>query len=296
MSTSKLLQTDGSTEITNRMISNYLRCYCNYNQSNWAELLPAAEYTYNSAPVESMAISPFETDQGWQPASSLDLLSRRYSTTIQNVTDLKVRLASTFNDTKFAMRIAQARQPAYNQKCYMPPNCTVGDNVFLSRKLSTTAVSDAQLSQKIGVKRYGPFKSLELIGDNAVRLQLPNNIHTNPVIHVEHTNRAHRQPAAISNQPPPQAQPFIDASGELVIEVERVLAHRRGGKGFQFLTLFKWAPNPEAEWKPLREFVDADGTITAALHSYTIDQKNSPTSSLNRILPGTLTQICGPFL
>ena len=35
MSTSRHPQTDGSSEIMNRMIENYLRCYCNYHQDDW---------------------------------------------------------------------------------------------------------------------------------------------------------------------------------------------------------------------------------------------------------------------
>lgn len=160
---------------------------------------------------------------------------------------MKACLASTLDDAKIAMRIAQARQSAYNQKRHAAFNYTVGDHVFLSRKLFTTAASNAQPSQKIGVKRYGPFKILELIGDNAVRVQLPNIIRIHPVIHIELTACVHRQPATISNQLQPQAQPFTDASGGLIVEVERVRAPRRRGKAFQFLTLFNGAPKQEAE-------------------------------------------------
>ena len=43
MSNSKHPQTDGATEIMNRMVENYLRCYFSYHQNAWDELLPAAE-------------------------------------------------------------------------------------------------------------------------------------------------------------------------------------------------------------------------------------------------------------
>lgn len=94
-STSNHPQSDGSTEIMNLMISSCLLCYCNYNQASWAELLPAAEYAYNSARIESMAMSPLEADLGWQPVSPLDLLSRRSNITVQSVVALKACLAST---------------------------------------------------------------------------------------------------------------------------------------------------------------------------------------------------------
>jgi hypothetical protein len=67
MSTSPHPQTDGSSEIMNRMLENYLRCYCSYRQDDWAECLPSAEFAYNSALSEDLGISLFEVDLGWFP-------------------------------------------------------------------------------------------------------------------------------------------------------------------------------------------------------------------------------------
>src|SRR5882724_1994266 len=41
---------DGQTEQTNQTLEQYLRVYCNYQQDNWSELLPLAEFTYNNTP------------------------------------------------------------------------------------------------------------------------------------------------------------------------------------------------------------------------------------------------------
>lgn len=59
-----------------------------------------------------MGMSPFEVDLGWQPASPLDKLSKSTEPTVQCVSDFKPRLASSLDDAKFAMTIAQARQSA----------------------------------------------------------------------------------------------------------------------------------------------------------------------------------------
>lgn len=40
-------QTDGQTERINQTLECYFRCYINYRQDNWVELLPSAEYAYN---------------------------------------------------------------------------------------------------------------------------------------------------------------------------------------------------------------------------------------------------------
>lgn len=113
-----------------------------------------------------------------------------------------------------------------------------------------------------------PSKFLEIISKNAVLIDLPHDITIHPVVHVEHTAPAFRQPEDIRAPFPERTHPFIDAMGEQVIEVEAILAHRRKQRGLQFLTQFRNTPAHEAEWKPLRDFLDNDGTITPARHSY----------------------------
>ena len=48
MSTVYYPQTDGQTECVNQALEQYLRCYINYNLSNWSDLLPSAEFAYNN--------------------------------------------------------------------------------------------------------------------------------------------------------------------------------------------------------------------------------------------------------
>lgn len=270
MSTSRHPQTDGATEVMNRMIGNYLRCYCAFNQSDWDDLLTTAEFSYNSAVVESMGMSPFEADLGWKPRSPLELLPTRQEENLHSVAEFRASLEESFRSATFAQRLAQARQAAYNAKRYTPPSYAVGDEVYLSRKLFTNASSSARPSQKLSVRRVGPFKVTEVINKNVVRIDLPDHYQIHPVIHVEHTARAFKQPPDIGTQSHPQSQPYIDQTGEMVINVDRILAHRRRGRGWQFLTLFQESPLHEAEWKPLRDFVDRDNTITQALHEYIV--------------------------
>ena len=40
-------QTDSETECVNQEIKQFLRVFCNFQQDNWAELLPFAEFTHN---------------------------------------------------------------------------------------------------------------------------------------------------------------------------------------------------------------------------------------------------------
>ena len=65
---------DGALEIMNRMIKNYLRCYCSYNQDDRDELPPAAEFDYTSSVTVDLGMCLFEIDLGWIPKSPLDML------------------------------------------------------------------------------------------------------------------------------------------------------------------------------------------------------------------------------
>uniref|UniRef100_A0A803TGX1 Gypsy retrotransposon integrase-like protein 1 n=1 Tax=Anolis carolinensis TaxID=28377 RepID=A0A803TGX1_ANOCA len=52
-------QTDGQTERTNATLEQYLRCYVNYQQDNWASLLPLSEFAYNNGVQASTKETPF---------------------------------------------------------------------------------------------------------------------------------------------------------------------------------------------------------------------------------------------
>lgn len=54
-------------------------------------------------------MSPFELDLGWTPRQPLDSLSGYSEDTIQTVTDFKSLLEESFDSTRFAQRLAQAR-------------------------------------------------------------------------------------------------------------------------------------------------------------------------------------------
>ena len=60
-------EADGQTERANQTLEQYLRIYCSYQQDNWSELLPIAEFAYNNAPNASTGISPFFANKGYHP-------------------------------------------------------------------------------------------------------------------------------------------------------------------------------------------------------------------------------------
>ena len=56
---------DGQTEHTKQTLEQYLQIYCNYQHSNWSDLLPVMEFTYNNALNATTSVSPFFTNEGY---------------------------------------------------------------------------------------------------------------------------------------------------------------------------------------------------------------------------------------
>uniref|UniRef100_A0A8C5M421 Gypsy retrotransposon integrase-like protein 1 n=1 Tax=Leptobrachium leishanense TaxID=445787 RepID=A0A8C5M421_9ANUR len=54
LSSSHHPQTNGQTERVNQQLEQYLRCYSSYQQDNWSDLLPTAEFAYNSQTHDSI--------------------------------------------------------------------------------------------------------------------------------------------------------------------------------------------------------------------------------------------------
>ena len=57
-------QTDGQTERQNSTMEAYLRAFVNFEQNDWARLLPMAEFAYNNAKNASTGHTPFELNCG----------------------------------------------------------------------------------------------------------------------------------------------------------------------------------------------------------------------------------------
>src|SRR5258706_15776209 len=70
MSTAFHPQTDGQMERVNQTLEHYLRQFCNYEQNDWYEMLPLAEYCYNNSVTTATQMSPFYTNYGFHPRTN----------------------------------------------------------------------------------------------------------------------------------------------------------------------------------------------------------------------------------
>lgn len=60
-------QTDGQSEVTNRILETFLRCFTSDSPPKWVNFLPLAEFWYNSSYQSTIKCTPFEALYGRPP-------------------------------------------------------------------------------------------------------------------------------------------------------------------------------------------------------------------------------------
>lgn len=79
-------QSDGQTEVLNRCLETYMRCYTLDKPTSWAGWLPMAQYWYNTTPHSSLKMSPYQALFGQPPPTYIHYQVK--DSPIQTVDDL----------------------------------------------------------------------------------------------------------------------------------------------------------------------------------------------------------------
>jgi hypothetical protein len=208
MSTSFHPQTDGQTEKVNQSIELYVRTFCNYEQDDWYDLLPLAEYAYNNSVTSGNGLSPFYANYGYHPRTNWPTeevvrnpASEAYVHYVTNVHEL----------CKNGLKKTQERMAKYyDQHHKEAPTYKIGDQVMLhGRNISTR-----RPSRKFDHKMHGPFKVVKLLSRSAVRLELPRRWRIHDVFHVS-LLEPYRQ-ATLSGRAPPDLDRVLEETEDVV--------------------------------------------------------------------------------
>lgn len=239
MSTSFHPQTDGQTERTNQTLEQYLRAFLNYQQDNWATLLPIAQFTYNTATSSSTNITPYQANYGIIPTLRFEERS------LQSYSDHAERDINTIKTLheNLKMEIARAStSQTYhaNKHRSCGPDLKEGDTVYLRTKnLKTT-----RPKHKLDHTKIGPFVIQQKLGPVTYKLKLPPQMKMHPVFHISLLERAHTKEY---ERPPPEISP---ESQQPEYEPEAILNHRTHYHKKQYLIKWRGYPNSENTWEP----------------------------------------------
>ena len=152
MSTVYHPQTDRQTKRVNQALEQYLRCYVDYNLSNWLDLLPSAEFAYNSQAHKGIKESLFYLEYSRHPRVGPILVKESPQ---RDLNDLTYKRQEALEQAKAALTLAAERMKWYYDKKVQSVPFKVGDKVLLNLK-------DYQTTERALRPRYeGPFEIIE---------------------------------------------------------------------------------------------------------------------------------------
>ena len=161
------LQTDGQIERKNSIMEPYLRAFINWEQKNWARLLPMAEFTYNNAKNANTGLTPFELNYGFYPQvffeDDIDLCSRSCF-----ANKLVKELKKLMDICQQNLLHTQKLQKRANDNGVKPQSYAPEEKVWLNSKYIKT-----KRNWKLEAKFFGPFQILYRVGKQAYKLDLP---------------------------------------------------------------------------------------------------------------------------
>jgi len=234
-------QTDGQTERQNQTLEAYLRAYCGEEKNDWAALLPIAEFAYNNSKHASTGISPFQALSGYDPCIPP---MTKTELTKGDVPAAKERIKKIHNARAVLSRhlaAASLSQKKHYDKRHTPKQFAVDEWVLLSSKNIRFRAG------KLTPPFISPFKIIDLIGNQAYKLDLPplySRLH--PVFHVSLLEKYQGRPG---EEPGQWTLPELEEGGtEEEWEIEAIVDSRRRATGTQYLVRWKDLPKEYDEW------------------------------------------------
>jgi hypothetical protein len=210
-------QTDGETERLNQELETYLRIFCDGQPEKWAELLPTAEYSHNSARHSSTGKSPFSLILGYKPRS-YPPIGKMFLPALES------RLSELEDAQREALAAHEKAQRTMRERIsskFRP--WKVGDKVWLEGRNLRLRYP----SRKLAPRREGPFEIAQLIFPVAFRLRLPPTWKIHDVFHASLLS-SYRE--MVEHGPNYSNPPGDLIGGEEEYELDRILSHR-GARG-----------------------------------------------------------------
>ncbi|SPC61346.1 uncharacterized protein UHOD_11575 [Ustilago sp. UG-2017b] len=163
-------QSDGQTERVNQVLEQYLCGYSNHLQTNWSDLLPLAEFSYNNAEHASTQLTPFFANYGYHPRFSFDNTDSASPALFPTTRSYADQLEQFHEYVHGELDKANSQSAGQFDKHHLPsPQFQPGNRVWLS----ADNIRSLHPTKKLDYRRFGPFPISKVISSHAYRLQLP---------------------------------------------------------------------------------------------------------------------------
>jgi RNase H-like domain found in reverse transcriptase/Integrase zinc binding domain/Chromo (CHRromatin Organisation MOdifier) domain len=237
LSTSYHPQTDGQTERTNQTLEQYLRCYLNYEQDNWVQLLPVAQFAFNNN-ASATGVSPFFANYGFHPNLNRDPkgikpIAEKANISVEKMKELHKMLKEELDF------ISKRTTEFANRKRSEGPDLKEGEMVYLLRK----HIKTKRPSDKLDHTKLGPYKIKKKLGPVTFELDVPEGMRIHPVFHISLL-----EPAPRNARPGPTE---IDEETQTpYYEVDKIIGYRLVSNKPHYLIHWKGYQHSEDTWEP----------------------------------------------
>jgi hypothetical protein len=183
-------QTDGQTEVVNRMIVHILHMYNSKHPRTWDESLPYVQHSYNRALHSSTSHSPFQVGLVFQPLGPIDVaLPLAVTSTDSSPAPIEADKATQFIERiqhihQQVQDILQKSNDKYKQRHdqhRVLHKFQVGDKVWLH--LQKERITGPH--RKLHPLCYGSYTITKAVGDNSFEFNIPTFLGLHPVFNVD---------------------------------------------------------------------------------------------------------------
>jgi hypothetical protein len=241
-------QSDGQSEVLNKGLELFLRCFTFHNPKSWYKALSWAEFWYNTALQTSIGMTPFKALYGRDPPTLL-----RYESQANDPPTLQEELMERdrlLQQLKAHLEKAQQYMKKQADKHILDVTLQVGDLVLVKLQPYRQQSVALRKNQKLGMRYFGPFEIMARVGEVAYKLKLPDHAKIHPVFHVS-------QLKPFKGTPADQYMPLpltMSDSGPIINPIQ-VLQARTIVKGSQKIhqVLIQWDQHSiaEATWEDI---------------------------------------------
>ena len=289
MSTSNHPQTDGRSEVTNKIVGTILKCYCEDSPRDWATRLSEVEFAINSAPSSATSTSPFELVLGYLPSPfPTDSWTSAPVDSVNERTEEAHRSWLKATDALIASRVDMVHEGNKHRRKDDESIFAIGGKAYVST--SGLRFPDS-ISGKFIPRYIGPFPIIDADHSKSTYvLTFPPHLRLHPRIHASKLrphfdNDDSRFPSRSLSQPGPALSASDAAQEEWYVEKIVGDRMRRGKK--EYKVRYEGYSAGDDQWRPGSEI---ESTAPELLEEYLQAQTVGA-----RRLPGRRTKKVAAF-